>query len=164
MAQRRVGIRARLVVAVAALVSAGSVTACSNGVEAGTLDPPSGTAVHEDVGELAVRNAVIVAGEDGTLTVSLTVVNTGSTEDSLTDVEITADLEPATAVLSPGTIALPPRMATVIPGEGESTIEVDLDVAPGGYLPVTMQFENAGSVDLSLAVVSEASSYGSGTG
>jgi hypothetical protein len=77
VAQRRVGIRARLVVAVAALVSTGSVTACSNGVEAGTLDPPSGTAVQEDVGELAVRNAVIVAGEDGTLTVSLTVVNTG---------------------------------------------------------------------------------------
>jgi len=164
VAQRRVEGRVRWDIAVAGILSVGILTACSNGVEAGTLDPPSGTAVQADVGKLAVRNAVIVAREDGGLTVSMTVVNTGPTEDALTGVEITDELEPTSAALSPRMITLPPRTATVIAGDDEPTIEVELDVAAGGYLAVTMQFEHAGSVDVSLAVVTESSPYGGGSG
>lgn len=164
MAQRRARASVRWGASLVGILSLGCLTACSNGVEAGTLDPPSGTAVQADIGELAVRNAVIVTREDGGLTVSMTVVNTGSTEDTLTDVEITDELEPTSAVLSPRMITLPPRTATVIAGDDEPTIEVELDVAAGGYLAVTMQFENAGSVDVSLAVVTESSPYGGGSG
>lgn len=161
MAERRVGNRAHLVVvALAGIIGAGCLTACSNGVEAGTLDPPSGTAVQADLGALAVRNAVIVAGADGGLAVSLTVVNTGSTEDTLTGVTVTSDGEPVAAELSPQSIVLPPRSATVVPGEQVATIAIELDVAAGGYLPVTMQFEHAGLVDLSLPVITEGSPYG----
>ena len=163
MVQRRVGNRLKTSVALAALVVAAGLTACSNGVEAGTLDPPSATGVQHDLGPLRIRNAVVVAGESGGLTVSMTVINTGTAEDAVTDVRITSADGPVAADLSPRSIPLTPRTATVVPGEDGPTIQVELDHAAGGYVPVTLQFENAGLVELSLPVISASSPYGGGS-
>ena len=163
MVQRPRGRRAPAIFVLAGAALAAGLAACSNGVEAGTLDPPSVTGVVLDVGELRIRNAVIVAGEAGALTASMTVINTGSAEDALTDLTVSAEDGLVAAELSPGSITLAPRTATVVPGDTGSSIELELDLTAGGYVPVTLQFENAGLVELSLPVVSESSPYGGGS-
>jgi len=161
--QRRVGNRLPASVVIAGAMLAGSLAACSNGVEAGTLDPPSATGVNYDLGDLRIRNAVVVAEENGGLTVSMTVVNTGSSEDAVTDLTLTGEEEPVEADLSPRSITLAPGVATVIPGESRPSIEVDLDLQAGGYVPVTVQFENAGRAALSLPVITPSSPQAGGS-
>lgn len=161
MVQHRAAHR-QFVCLLAAVVLGGVLTSCSNGVEAGTLDPPSATGVQRDAGDLRIRNAVLVAGDRRALTVSLTVINTGAVEDALTDLEVVADGEAVGAEMSPGTIDLAPGSATVVPSEDGPTIEVEVDAPAGGYLPVTIHFENAGRVELSLPVINEDSPYGGG--
>jgi hypothetical protein len=158
--RRPVGKRLLAAGGLASLILAGSLTGCSNGVEAGTLDSQSSTGVERDLGALRIRNAVIVSGAAGGLTVSLTVVNTGTTEDAITDVEVSGDAEPVSADLSPRSIALAPKTATVIPGETRPRIQVDLDIVPGSYTSVTLHFASAGTVTLSLPVINEDSAYG----
>ena len=162
MVQRQVGKRQRASLLLAGALLAGSLAACSNGVEAGTLDPPSATGTQLDVGDIGIRNAVVVALEGGGLIVSMTIVNSGTVEDTLTDLTAISEGEPVVAELSPRSIALPPDTATVIPGETRPTIEIDLDLTPGSYLPVGLQFERAGLVEFSMLMVNEDSPYGGG--
>ena len=140
MVQPRVGNRMHRSAAAGALLAGslvlGGLAGCSNGAEAGTLDPQSVTGVQLDVGLLLIRNAVLVATDDGGLFVSMTVVNSGPIEDAITDIKVTADTEPVEADLRPRSIALPPRTPTVIPGEDGPTIDVDVEVTAGGYVPV----------------------------
>ena len=162
MVQRRVGKRLRASLVIAGFALTGALTACSNGVEAGTLDPPSATGVRLDVGDLRIRNAVIVAGDDGELALSLTFVNAGIEEDTLTSVTLTDGDEPVEATMRPRSISLAPGAALVIPGEDQPRIEADADIAAGGYATVSMQFEHAGLVEVSLPVISTSSPH-SGT-
>ena len=160
--QRRVGKPLRTSLILAGVVLAGGLAACSNGVEAGTLDPPSFTGVSHDAGDLHLRNAVIVAHDAGGVTVSLTIVNVGDSEDTLTDVTIVTGDEPVEATMRPRSVSLPPGSATVAPGESGPEIGADVDLAPGGYVSVSMQFEGAGLVEVSLPVVTENSQHSGG--
>ena len=164
MVQRPIGKRRQASLVLAGLALVAGLAACSNGSEAGTLDPQSSTGTRVDVGDLRIRNAVIVASEGGGLIVSMTVVNVGDTEDAITDLGVTGDGEPVEADLSPRSITLAPGTATVVPGETRPRIEVDLDLQAGRFAPVTVQFENAGLVELSLQVVTDGSPHGGSSG
>jgi hypothetical protein len=153
--------RQRASALLAGALLAGTLAACSNGVEAGTLDPPSATGARLDAGDLRIRNAVVVAGESGSLTVSMTIVNVGTAEDTLTDFTLISDDGAVAAELDPNSITLAPGSATVVPSEDGPTIDVDADVSPGGYVAVGLQFEQAGLIEFSLPVINEDSPYGS---
>lgn len=155
-------LQASAMLASVALVT--TLVGCSNGTEAGTLDPQSSTGARLDVGDLRIRNAVMVAGDNGGLTVSMTVVNVGVTEDAITDLRVASDSDQVQGDLSPRSITLAPGTATVVPGEARPSIEIELDLPAGGFAPVTIQFESAGLVALSLPVINNLSPHSGGRG
>lgn len=152
MAQRFV----RFLAAPLAVLAAAVLSACSVGVEAGTLNEAPITGARADAGLIKIRNALVIApAEDsGDATLSVTIVNDGTTEDALLGVELTGSDGPIPVTLRPGTIDLPPETATRIPTDVRPTAVVDAStLQPGTYTTATFSFANAGSVDLSLLVV-----------
>lgn len=136
---------------------------CSAGVEAGTLDPQRQSGSDADVGLVKIRNAVLVAPSDGSSApvLSMTIVNDGTTEDSLTGVELAAAEGPVEITLSPATVELPAETATVFSGDDGPSLTVDdADIEPGTYVPVTFYFESAGSHSMDILVLSSIGLYG----
>lgn len=144
-----------------ALVAGAVLTACSVGVEAGTLDAGSLTQARADVGQIKIRNAIVVAPAeegDGSAVISVTIVNDGMTEDALVGLELSGADGAVPVTLSPRTIDLPPETATTIPGDAGATAAATAtaDVATieiGTYTTARFSFANAGSVELALLVV-----------
>ena len=153
MPQRRLGERARHGILLAGVLVVGVLSACSNGVEAGTLDKTAWTGARTELGDLRIHNAVLVRdAETGVLSVSMTMINTGATEDALTGLVITAGEEVA-AELQPGSIALAPGTSTKVPGETRPAIQAEADLAAGEFAPVRFSFEHAGDVSIEVLVV-----------
>ncbi len=144
-----------------ALVAGAVLTACSVGVEAGTLDAVSLTQARADVGQIKIRNAIVVAPAeegDGSAVLSVTIVNDGTTEDALVGLELSGADGPVPVTLAPRTVELPPETATTIPGDtgATATATATADVSTieiGTYTTARFSFANAGSVELDLLVV-----------
>lgn len=139
-----------------ALAAAAVLSACSVGVDAGTLDAGSLTQSRVDLGLIKIRNATVIAPEeeDGDAVLSVTIVNDGTTEDSLVGVELSGAEGPVPVTLSPRTIELPPETATKLPTGAQQTAATDVaTLEVGAYTTATFSFANAGSVDLDLLVV-----------
>jgi len=146
-----------------ALVVAAALTSCSVGVEAGTLDPQRLSGAKADAGQVKVRNALIVAptdeGDDYALIA--TIINDGTTEDTLTGVEVAGPDGPVDVDLRPSTVDLAPETAVVVPGESDTSMSIeDLDLEAGTYVQTTFRFETAGVLQMSLLVLSEVAVYG----
>lgn len=145
-----------------ALVAGAVLTACSVGVEAGTLDAGSLTQARADVGQIKIRNAIVVAPAeegDGNAVLSVTIVNDGTTEDALVGLELSGADGRVPVTLAPRTVELPPETATTIPADAETTgtgATATADISTleiGTYTTATFSFANAGSVELDLLVV-----------
>ncbi len=140
-----------------ALVAGVVLSACSVGVEAGTLNAGSLTQARADVGPIKIRNAIVVApAEDGEgdAVLSVTIVNDGTTEDALVGLELGGSEGPVPVTLRPRSIDLPPETATTIPASSGLTAIADVSTLQvGTYTRATFSFANAGSVDLDLLVV-----------
>lgn len=139
-----------------AVVAAAAVSACSVGAEAGTLNEAPITGARADAGLVKIRNALVVAPAEigGDATLSVTIVNDGTTDDALVDVEIAGTAEPVAVTMRPSTIELPAETATRIPTGTRPSAVLDADtLAVGTYTRATFSFANAGSVELSLLVV-----------
>ena len=153
MPQRRLGERVRRGMVLAGVLVVGALSACSNGVEAGTLDTTAWTGARTELGDLRIHNVVLVRDDEtGVLSVSMTMINTGDTEDALTELVITAGAEVA-AELQPGSIALAPGTSTLVPGETEPAIQAEADLVAGQFAPVRFSFEHAGDVSMNVLVV-----------
>lgn len=138
------------------LVAAAVLSACSVGVEAGTLNEAPITGARADAGLVKIRNALVIAPADdsGEATLSVTIVNDGTTEDTLLDVELTGSDGPVPVTLRPDTIDLAPETATRIPTDARPAAVIDAATLEAGtYTQATFSFANAGSVELSLLVV-----------
>lgn len=139
---------------VACALAAAALTACSNGVEAGTLDPSTSHGGELDAGDLHVRGAYVVVGEDGgEAVVTLTVANIGAEEDALTALSVDGAEGTVEATLRPGSIPLAPGTTTTFPSDPRPSIGIDVDAPAGSYVSATMIFEQAGTVQVDLPVV-----------
>ena len=145
----------RATLALLALATAGSLSACGASLDAQTYQERNnadssnaavGTLAVRDVAVLSPEGGVFAAGDDATLT--LTVANAGTDEDRLVDVVTDVATE---VVLPRGGVEVPALGAT----DGE--VEVELvglvrEVRSGEYVDVELVFENAGSQQVRVPV------------
>ena len=112
----------------------------------------------EIVGDLRIENATLVTGPDGSKTGTLiaTLVNTGLVPDRLLGVTING----APAYVTPGAGDLAPGAAVNFGYDGDFWLNAyDLDIAASSFVPVTMQFERAGSRAFSVLSVPATGTY-----
>ena len=145
-------------IAAAALVPA--LAGCWQGSEATTTwqaSQNSGNGVEARIGDLSVQNATVVRGDDGRASLIMSVFNLGPDPDALTG----ATVNGIPAAL-PGT----PEGSIVLPGDFQSygygvegqppanfLLLEGLDAGPSTYVPVTLTFERAGQLDISVLTV-----------
>jgi len=152
-----------LLAGVTAVVTAGALTSCSVGVEAGTLDPQRLSGENADVGLIKIRNALVVAPADDGDSSELvaTIVNDGPEDDALVGVELAGPDGPVEVSLDDTSLELRSETATAIPESSDSPVTIDdIDLEPGTYVSATFSFETAGSATLRLLVLSSAAVYG----
>ena len=119
---------------------------------------PTGNGVSVAVGPVRVQNATVVkdvAGPNASLLVSL--FNTGTQDDALVAVEVNglpATVTPAGALLPKDGVS---GVSYGYPGD--NTIAFTTDAAVSTYVPVLMQFRNAGVVEFEALVVPRAGYY-----
>ena len=145
-----------------ALAAALLLAGCSAGVEAGTLDPQRLSGNDADVGLVKIRNALLVApAEEGdSVELVTTVVNDGTTDDSLSRVELAGPDGPLEIQLEPRTVDLPAETATTFGADGATMTLEDSPLDAGSYVSVTFYFETAGSHSMDVLVLSSSAVYG----
>lgn len=150
------------VAALAALVvlAVPTLSGCFSGSEATTnmqATMNSGNGVTADVGPLRIDGATIVMADatpNGTLTARVT--NVGAEPDTL----VSATINGAPAYITPDGGAIAPGTATSFGYQSQVWINAyGLDVPISSYVPVTLTFEKAGPVDLSVLTVPRAGYY-----
>ena len=117
----------------------------------------SGNGTQAQVGNIKVENATVVRGDDGRASLIMSVFNVGAEPDALTG---------ATVGGLPATLPASPDVAVLVPGgartfgygaEGQPPANLliveGLQVEQSGYVPVTLTFERAGQLDISVLTV-----------
>jgi hypothetical protein len=138
--------RSALILGGLALAAGPFLSGCYSGFDATTnvqSTMNSGNGTQEIVGDLRIENATLVTGPEGSTSGTLiaTLVNTGRGADRLLGVTING----APAYITPGAEELLPATAVNFGYDGDFWLNTyDLDIASSSYVPVTMQFENAG--------------------
>ena len=119
---------------------------------------PTGNGTSVAVGAVRVENATVVkdvAGPNASLLVSL--FNTGEQEDALVAVEVNG----LPATVNPAGAPLPTGGTTGVSYgfPGTNTISFTTDAEVSTYVPVLMQFRNAGVVEFDALIVPRAGYY-----
>ncbi|MGI9196201.1 MAG: hypothetical protein ACR2KE_01945 [Candidatus Nanopelagicales bacterium] len=122
----------------------------------------SGDGTQAQVGSIKVENATVVRGDDGRASLIMSLFNVGSEPDMLTGVTLNGN-----AVTLPG-----PDATALLPGsarsfgygmEGQPPVNIlltqGLDVPASSYVPVTLTFERAGQLDISVLTVPPVGEY-----
>lgn len=142
-----------------ALITAGaallipSTTGCYNGMQASTnvqSTTAPGNGVQATIGTLSIDNATLVTGPATTGTLLMRIANFGVEGDTLVQAQING--QPAEIV---GTSVEIPANDSV-PFGWESVHYVNtiaLNVGPSSYVPVVLQFEKAGALELEVLTV-----------
>ena len=129
------------------------LTGCFNGIDASTnvqSTTAPGTGVQATIGTLSIDNATLVTGPGTTGTLLMRIANFGPIDDRLVQAFING--EPAEIVGS--TVEIPANDS--IPFGWESVYYINtiaLNVGPSTYIPVTLQFEKSGAVDMQVLTV-----------
>lgn len=148
-------LRASAVLATSLLLASPVLTGCWSGQDATTTVQStmnSGNGTDADLGDLAIENVTVVLGPEGTGSATLigSIFNNGDQDDTIVDVTING----TPAVVTPG--------AETIPAGGNATFGYDgakfinsytFEAEPSAYVPVTLQFANAGIVEMSVMSV-----------
>lgn len=138
-----------------------ALTSCVGSFEA-QLDEPytPGNAVSADTDDLRVRGVVAVAPDDGAATLVGTILNEGDTDDALVAIRIPGGQARIGTGGAPRSAPVPlPAGGIAVLGadsyQGEATPVAiqSRSVRPGYTVPVTFDFERAGSVQLNVLVV-----------
>lgn len=123
----------------------------------------SGNGVHVKVGTLEVDNATLVLGPEGSKSATLlaSLVDVGGVPDALTSVTINGKPAP---MFSNGTVTnsikVLPSGTVKIGWEATNSVNTyDLDVPISSYVPVQLNFERAGTVNVSLLTVEPVGQY-----
>lgn len=159
MTQQRRTLRL-VVVSIATLALVPSIAGCWQGTEATTTwqaSQNSGNGVEATLGSLSVQNATLVKGDDGRASLILAVFNLGKDPDALTGATVggittTMPTSPEGAIVAPGGV-----QSFGFPFEGQPVtnylIVEGVEAEPSGYVPVTLTFERAGQLDISVLTV-----------
>ena len=142
-----------------ALASLALTAGCAAGNNAQTLQPYSpGDGVLANSGTIRVLNALVVADATGTTgVVSLTIVNRGKRDDSLTDLT-SAD----GSVDLTGNQALPAGQAVRFGATTEPSATIgDLKSKPGRSITLTLSFAHTEPITLTTVVVPATGPYAS---
>lgn len=134
-------------------VSLLSLSGCGIGFNAGTnTQKPSGNGAFQNVGDLEIRNATIVANPNdpssGTLIVSI--YNNGEKADALTNVSSNSFESQSSSALSIGSNQI--LSVGLSPETTISLASMTLALVPGTYVNATFSFENAPSATLPILV------------
>ena len=146
--------RAAAIIATVALSSA-ALTGCWNGPGSTTMMQAtmnSGNGVQATVGNIQIENATLVAGPEGTTTGTLTlrIVNTGQTPDSL----VYTVIDNGPAYVTPGSETFVPNASVSFGFDSKDWINTyTLKAAAGTYVPVELGFKEAGLVKISVLIV-----------
>lgn len=136
----------------AALISL-SLTGCYNGLQATTTvqaTQPSGNGNTLRVAEIVVDNATAVQDEAGNATVLMRITNQGITPDVL----IAAVLDEQPATLTPGPVEIGPGESISFAWDATHFVNLPgLNAAMSSYIPLGLQFANAGITESDIMVV-----------
>ncbi|TDW29535.1 hypothetical protein [Cryobacterium psychrophilum] len=141
---------ARIVASV--VIAAGiliGTSACGFGAPQATLiqyDPSDG--VSGDVGDVAIRNAMLLSADGETATLLVTAVNVGDTAESLT-VQYDANGKKVTEL-----VTVRANSSVTIGAKNEPNVTLEnIDTAPGDLFPVFFQYGEETGVQLLLPVL-----------
>jgi len=147
--------RPALALATIAVALTATLSGCYSGFRANTYEQSlmnSGNGTQAQIGEIRIENATLVLGPDaaGTATLATTLVNQGDAPDSLIGLEI--DNKPV--YVTPGAGELGAGAAVSFGYNSSNWINSYEFTAPvSTYVPVKIQFRDAGIVLLSVLTV-----------
>lgn len=113
----------------------------------------SGNGTQATLGAMRVENATVVRGDDGTGSLIMSVFNQGAEPDTLTSVTVNGiPASVAPTAIAPGTFQ---AFGYGVEGQPSTNIALvtGLDVEASSYVPVTLIFERAGQLDISVLTV-----------
>jgi copper(I)-binding protein len=142
------GRRRRLGRPVVGLVAAVLLAGCASS----SVPSQAAQGAQGNAGRVAVRNAVLVLGPDGSgsSTVAVTLVNDGGSADALTGVEL-ADDQPWEVYITGGRIALSPGQSVTVGYRGDPHVNLyGYDPSPGRLVAMTFVFRDNGRVVLQV--------------
>ena len=161
LTQRALARRSSIALAAIALAALPALSGCWSGKEATTnmqAGMNTGNGVEAEVGEMEVVNVTLVKGQGvGPAQLIGTIVNNGTTVDSVDSVEVDGKAISFTPALKPilggGSVAFGYQdAATKAPVRGAKP-EVST------YVPVTFNFQNAGQLKISVMTVPDTGFY-----
>lgn len=159
----KTSLKTRSVAAAAALLLLGAplLAGCFQGQRASTTmqaQQPTGNGTYVTVGSVQVQNATIVKDEaSSTAAMLVSLFNNGNEDDALVAVEVAG--VPAT-VNPQGQLIPKGGLNGVNYGfDGTNTIALTTDAKVSTFVPVLMQFRNAGVVEFEALVVPKAGYY-----
>ncbi|MEI7630650.1 MAG: hypothetical protein WCJ73_05850 [Actinomycetes bacterium] len=153
--------RPALVLATIAIALSGTLSGCYSGFKANTNEQSltnSGDGTQAQIGQIRIENATLVLGPDGSSTATLltTLVNQGDTADSLIGLEINK----MPVYVTPGGGELAAGAAVSFGFNSSVWINSYEFTAPvSTYVPVKIQFRDAGIVTMSVLTVPPAGIY-----
>lgn len=125
---------------------------CATGFDAATQQQdPTGNGRYLEVGEISVQNFVVVAGSSSSA-VLLKIFNDTAQADRLVDMTISNQ-----SVLSD--LLIPANTKIAFGNKDNPALQIQFATQPGGYLPVTLEFEKAGIKETSVLVVPAVNQY-----
>jgi hypothetical protein len=137
------------------------VAGCSNGFDAMTsTQRPSGDGLSTQVGSIQIRSAIWVRSstEPANMTLSVTFVNTGMNDDTLTGVS--TDPKAFAVGITGNELLLKPFVETRAGFNSDLFINAyGLNVAPSGWTETTFRFRDAGTVKGSVLTVPSEGSF-----
>jgi hypothetical protein len=148
------------------LISLVALTGCYQGIDA-TVNSQGPTGNGTDVSSatnpnLGVQDATIVieSGKPGPGSLIFSLVNTGTTPDTLKSVVT----DPGSSVTVPsGGIPVAPKSTVIVGQTGDPKVTINgINTAPSSFVKVTFTFEKAGSVDAEVLTVPPTGYYAPG--
>jgi hypothetical protein len=118
---------------------------------------PSGNGAWADLGSVRVQNATIVKGEGANASLIVSLFNTGEEDDALIAVEV--DGVPATVTPEGELIPRGGASGVNYGYAGTNSITFTTDAEVSTYVPVLMQFRNAGVTEFSALIVPKTGYY-----
>lgn len=142
----RTRIAASAVLAIAIL--SGTVGCGLMAPQATTIQYDASDGVSGDVGDVAIRNALLISDDGNTANLVVTIVNTGDSAHNL-NVQYEAGTEKVTQSL---TVDANSTVTLGTPDAPSITLH-DIDTQPGALFPVYMQYGNETGVELLVPVL-----------
>jgi len=138
------------------------ITGCGVGPNAFTNQQgPTGDGTYQEINNVYAQNVVVVVDANANATLVATLINNSGQEDSLIDV-VVGSPSPQQINFTPGKPINLPQGKRVNLGNSPEAAHVDLlnfPVKTSSYVSVTLVFENAGALPLTVLTVTPTDIY-----